>query len=301
MHNTPICFASTWAHGPAEALTAVWLDIADLNAESLLVGGMVRHFRRRLMLRWRMTRFYRIARKIGFTKTLRLRLLRKDVLARFQLHGVNTHLLIRGNSSDIDVFYQIFIEEEYACLEDVAGDGLIIDAGANVGYSSIYFLTKFRRCRVIAVEPDADNFAVLKRNLAAYADRVVAHHTGLWSHATQLLLEPAPYRDGRAWTRQVREVASGEAGSMWAISIGDIISAAGVDHVSLLKMDIEGAEAVVFAEGAYNDWLGVVDAIAIELHDDSQFGNASEIFFSAIESEGFALSRSGELTICCRS
>jgi hypothetical protein len=67
-----------------------------------------------------------------------------------------------------------------------------------------------------------------------------------------------------------------------------------------LKMDIEGAEAVVF--GALDiSWLDRVDNIAIELHHDTAFGNASGIFSSAIAKRGFATSRCGELTICRRS
>lgn len=70
-------------------------------------------------------------------------------------------------------------------------------------------------------------------------------------------------------------------------------------RISLLKVDIEGAEAVVFGRDCQS-WLGKVDAIAIELHDDSGFGNASGIFFDAIRGHGFEVSSVGELTICQR-
>jgi hypothetical protein len=45
-------------------------------------------------------------------------------------------------------------------------------------------------------------------------------------------------------------------------------------------------------------WLDKVDAMAIELHDDSSFGNATQVFFSAIKDRGYTVSQSGELTIC---
>ena len=45
-------------------------------------------------------------------------------------------------------------------------------------------------------------------------------------------------------------------------------------------MDIEGAETIVFSSG-FEQWIEHVDAIAIELHDDSPFGPASEIFHRA--------------------
>jgi hypothetical protein len=65
-------------------------------------------------------------------------------------------------------------------------------------------------------------------------------------------------------------------------------------------MDIEGAEAIVFSEG-YEAWLDKVDTIAIELHEDSDFGSAPEIFHTAVDGHGFELTRSGELTLCRRT
>ncbi len=49
------------------------------------------------------------------------------------------------------------------------------------------------------------------------------------------------------------------------IAMDEIIERSSTSRVSLLKMDIEGADAV----GSTDSWLPKVDAIAIELHDDS--------------------------------
>jgi FkbM family methyltransferase len=209
-------------------------------------------------------------------------------------------LAIRSGSSDIEVFHQIFVEEEYACLDNISDVGLIIDAGAYVGYSSIYFLNRFPHCHIVAIEPDPDNFAVLQRNLSKYGERIELVNAGIWSHTTQLVLQRAAYRDGYEYTKQVRECENGEVPEMDGVDIESILSASRYDRVSLLKMDIEGAEAVVFA-GTHHEWLSRIDAIAIELHDDSSFGIASDAFFSAIKGQDFQVSRSGELTICLRT
>lgn len=50
-------------------------------------------------------------------------------------------LRCRANTSDIDVFYGVFVLREYACLDDVEDATLIVDCGANVGYSAAYFLS----------------------------------------------------------------------------------------------------------------------------------------------------------------
>jgi hypothetical protein len=95
-------------------------------------------------------------------------------------------LICRPNTSDLNVFNQIFIEREYACLDHLSNVDLVIDGGANVGYSSAYFLTQFPKCSVISVEPDPFNFAVLETNLASYNERAKLVHSGLWSHPVGL-------------------------------------------------------------------------------------------------------------------
>ena len=208
-------------------------------------------------------------------------------------------LQIRRSSSDIDVFMQVFFEREYACLDDVVNASLIFDCGANVGYSSAYFLARHPTCHIVAVEPDPENFAALTRNLSAYGDRVTLVRAGIWSHATKLAIAQVQYRDGREWTRQVRPCEAGDDEGIEGVDIGSILGSLEYDRISILKMDIEGAEAVIFSAN-YESWLETVDAVAIELHDDSTFGNGSDIFFAAINGQDFKVTRSGELTICRR-
>jgi hypothetical protein len=64
-------------------------------------------------------------------------------------------------------------------------------------------------------------------------------------------------------------------------------------------MDIEGTEALVFA-GSHEAWLGKTDALLAELHDDSYFGKATEVFYPAMDRYHFIVSRSGELRVCRR-
>ena len=208
-------------------------------------------------------------------------------------------LYLRAGSSDRAAFLEIFLEHEYGCLDDLRAPRLIIDCGANAGYSSAYFLSRFPESRVIAVEPDSGNFALLSRNMAPYGERVSLVRAGVWSHSVPLVVSSDTFRDGREWARQVRPARDGEVADLQGVDVGSLLSSSGCERISLLKMDIEGAEAVVFA-GDCSAWLDRVDAMAIELHDDSSFGKATDVFFAAIRGHGFDVSRSRELTICRR-
>ena len=164
-------------------------------------------------------------------------------------------LVCREGSSDFHVFHQIFIEREYSCLDDLTDLRLIIDCGANTGYSAAYFLSRFPRCQVIAVEPDPGNFAILQRNVAPYGERVRAIRAGIWSHATGLKLSEMPYGDGREWSRQVRACGPDEAADFPALDVSTLLRESGHSSIGVLKVDIEGAEKVVFGPGC-ESWIG---------------------------------------------
>jgi FkbM family methyltransferase len=216
--------------------------------------------------------------------------------SKYALHPVQC----RTKSSDVSVFWQIFISREYSCLDDVASADLIIDCGANIGCSAAYFLTGYPHCKLIAVEPDPKNFEMLSRNLAPYGDRAKLLHAAVWSHPARLTFAETPYRDGSGWSRQVREcLADEEEAGFAAVGIGDLLKQSGRSRISILKIDIEGAEAVVFSKN-YESWIDQVDTLVIELHDDTMFGDCSSVFEKAIAGRGFTKSHCEELTVCKR-
>jgi FkbM family methyltransferase len=205
-------------------------------------------------------------------------------------------LFVRSGTSDPVVFRQIFIDREYACLDHLTGVGLVIDCGANVGYSSAYFLSRFPGCRVMAVEPDPDNFRSLQRNLAPYGDRATAIRAGVWSRPARLTLRPGGYRGGDHWARQVAETTADDPNGFDAVDVGTLLAWSGADRISVLKVDIEGAEAEVFARN-YEGWLDRVEALVIELHDDTVFGPATPVFDRAVAGRPVRRSRFEELTV----
>ena len=207
-------------------------------------------------------------------------------------------LTARTFSSDVQVFHQIFATREYRCLDDVQQDKveLIVDCGANEGYSAAYFLSRFPNSEVIALEPDRDNYKVLKRNVAPYVGRSTTLNVAVWSACTTLQLDESTQGTGREWGRQF--TASGVQGSstVQALDIDSVLKDSGYERISLLKIDIEGAEAEVFAKN-YESWLPKVDHIVIELHGPE----CEKIFHEAIRGQDFSISSCDELTVCKRA
>jgi FkbM family methyltransferase len=217
--------------------------------------------------------------------------------APYKLYSRNTRfpLWCRPRSSDLDMFAEIICHRAFRCLDSINSAQLIVDCGANVGYSSAYMLTRYPSAKVIAIEPDADNFSMLEQNLTPYAGRYMGICSAVWSHRTGLVLSQEQLGAGNECARTVRPVRDGEVPAIMALDIGTVLEQSGFDRISILKVDIEGAERVVFASN-YKAWLGRVDNIVIELHD----AECIRVFETAIASENFAVSTCDDQTVCLR-
>jgi len=187
----------------------------------------------------------------------------------------------------------IYMDHEYAALDDLDDVKLIVDCGANVGFASTYFLNRYPQAHVIAVEPDDRNVEMLRRNLQPYGDRATIHATGIWSHTTGLVVCKGQYRDQQEWSTQVRECRAGETADIQAMDLQTILEKSGFDAIDLLKVDIERSEAEVFSLN-YDIWLKRTHSIVIELHDS----DCERIFFQALSPYTYDLSRFGEVTTC---
>ena len=217
----------------------------------------------------------------------------RDTISTFKLYSKESRsaILCRRNGSDAYVFGQIFAYREYRCIDDVRDPKLIIDCGANIGCSSVYFLNRFPDATVICIEPDPDNFLIMETNLELYKARVRAIRSAIWSRTTSLVLG-----DGQAWARKVKEDTCGAGTAVPAIDIGSLLETSGFDRISLLKIDIEGSEKEVFATN-YQSWLAKTDTLVIELHGPE----CTSIVEGALSGQGFAMSHCDELTVFKRT
>jgi FkbM family methyltransferase len=245
----------------------------------------------------RVTWYTRAARKLGPISLIRLQL-QKRYGSNQQLQKLTSRLLrhpvyARPGSSDLVVFDQIFVHCEYRCLDDLTDPKLILDCGANVGYSSTYFLSKFPGCFVVAVEPDPSNFEMLQRNLLPYEGRYTLIRAAVWPRAELLRFNKTVAGLGREWARRVEPADCDTMDDIETIDIPGLIARSPYKRVSLLKVDIEGAETELFGSEP-RTWLRLVDNIVIELHGDV----AKKSFFDAIDEKRFNISICDELTVC---
>jgi FkbM family methyltransferase len=174
-------------------------------------------------------------------------------------------LCVRSNhGADAFIHSEVFDQQCYRLPLDRA-PATILDLGANIGLSAIYFARLFPRAELACVEPAPDNLRVLEKNLKlnAVGARVIPAAVDVDDGRTLLELDERDY--GHRVVVQSPAV-SRAALEVDAISVPTILGRLSWKRVGLLKVDIEGHEAVLFARDC--GWLDRVDALCIEWHVD---------------------------------
>jgi FkbM family methyltransferase len=215
----------------------------------------------------------------GLVRAIASKLIGGQSLLRVTKTGCRFPFWLRLPSSDVPTYKQVFIDREYD-FSVVKNPSTIIDAGANIGLASIWFANKFPDAIILAIEPENSNFELLKKNLAMYPN-VIPIRAALWS--TEGLIRLTDPGIGN-WGFRTKGMVDSEDPIMDsehlvnAVTVESLIKLYKLERVSILKIDIEGAEKEVFSESA--NWIGSVDSIIIELHDRFKEG-CSDVFHSS--------------------
>lgn len=223
----------------------------------------------------------------------------KDFVANYPDYGVAIKLRKRP-SSDLNVFAQIYQYKEYKPLVATFQKYFpkdeklnIIDAGSNIGLTSVYLSKYFPDSNFITIEPDTSNFKNVSYNLEANGiQNAVKIKGGLWSKNTNLKLVN-DFRDKNDWSIRVEE--TNEEGDLKAFSVNYLRNEHHFETIDILKIDIEGSEKEVFT-GATADvsFLSKTKCIAIEIHDEF---DCREAIYKILREHNFDFFESGELTI----
>lgn len=146
-----------------------------------------------------------------------------------------------------DEFYElkkeIFSENCYY-LELENENPVIVDAGAHIGMTVVYFKMLFPKSRIIAFEPVPDNFEILKKNVEENQLENVELYQAVVAPKSGILRINEPIGEG-AWKSGAGIIPKGWKGiqtnreiKVEAVGIEEILQ----EKIDLFKMDIEGME-----------------------------------------------------------
>ena len=187
---------------------------------------------------------------------------------------VEREFFYRDTFADRGVLEQVFRNRDYSTQKlaknpqiwnafcRIRSEGktpLIVDLGANIGASALWFATEFSGSHVVAVEPEESNCVLLRRNLSTL--NVDIREAAIGARDGRVKITNP---DSTAWAYRTAEAAGGPY-QMVSMSrlVGEKIAQGYVPF--LVKIDIEGGERDLFE--SLTDWIDQFSLLIIELHD----------------------------------
>ncbi|GAB4234889.1 MAG: hypothetical protein Tsb0034_08790 [Ekhidna sp.] len=184
----------------------------------------------------------------------------------------NQKFSLRNHTSDIAVYLEIYESGEYDLLLRYISEmrieiNTILDIGSNIGMSILFFQNEFPKSKIIALEPDKSNYEQLQENIELNAlEQVIPINAGIWVSDAKLSID-ADFRGGNHWSLAVVEDING---AIQGVTIDSLIEDQKLDTIDLLKIDIEGAEEILFRYPEKCNYLERVQIACIEIHEEVQ-------------------------------
>ncbi len=157
----------------------------------------------------------------------------------------------------------------------------IIDCGANVGVTVLYWKHLYPHARIVALEADSVICEMLRHNCEGMSD-VTVLEAAAWTENGELDFNMEGSLGGHLADLS-ESTDRGTNIKVRSVRLRDLLT----DRIDLLKLDIEGAEIDVLADCF--DQLSNVDRLFVEYHAfvdrDQRIGE----FFSLLEDAGFVI------------
>ena len=188
---------------------------------------------------------------------------------KFNNHSWQVYL---RDQIDQSVFNEIFKFKEYRRAEEqiINAKNPILDVGSHIGLFSLYCRALNEQAKIFAVEPEADNLKILEQNIkennlknieivsAALSDKTGEGNLIISSDNHNHYLADDFLDDSFAAVQAIK-----------VFSLPDLLVQYQISKISLLKMDIEGAEYKIFESLSFDDFLKI-QAIIMEYHISSK-------------------------------
>jgi FkbM family methyltransferase len=202
--------------------------------------------------------------------------------------GLPEQVYLRAHTSDIHTFREIFLREEYS-IKLPFTPKTIVDAGANIGFTTLFFHRLYPSAKIVSLEPDSGNFKILKQNTSGYPN-LYPLQSALFNRVGEIKIVDEGHGIRGFMAREITADQTGQ--TMPCTTLDELMSKHNINEIDILKMDIEGSELEVFQHEP-EKWLPKVKCLIIELHDRMKPG-CSKAVFQAISRHNFEFSIKGE-------
>jgi FkbM family methyltransferase len=186
-------------------------------------------------------------------------------------------LKIPDSASFLSTYHEIFVQRIYA-FESKSEVPKILDLGANIGLSVLFFKLLYPHAQITAFEADPNIFRYLEENIVGngYKD-VTLINEAAWNSNTTLTFEDEGADGGKIASKQ-----DTNGTQVKAIDMGEYLKNNPVDF---LKIDIEGAEDLVL--NACQSSLTELSWIFVEYHSKANKKQSLDQILAILSRHGF--------------
>lgn len=196
-------------------------------------------------------------------------------------------LWARPGTTDLKVLWDTFHYKYHLPPLKLKSDCIIVDLGANVGYTVTHFAYLYPDAYIVGIEMDKDNYEIAKKNIQYFDQRCHLKHAAVWSNTERVIYDA----DGEWGFHVVNQESNTNCNfkSAPAKTIADIIEEHKLASIDYLKMDIEGSEAEILKDP--KEWLNSVQSMKIEVHPQFNPNATMENCSKILKSYGFKCSK----------
>lgn len=185
-----------------------------------------------------------------------------ELVFRYEDPIGDVNLVLRANDGADGFIHGEVFNHQYYYNPQLTSPETILDLGANIGLTAVYFGRLYPQAQIACVEPMPNNLELLRKNIELNGTKAEIFPAAVDVTDGTVVME-TDYKD---YGFKVGQVGI----SVAAVSVPTIMTRMGWSRVDFVKMDIEGHEATVLKQNA--EWLHHVGCLAAEIHDDELVG-----------------------------
>lgn len=217
--------------------------------------------------------------KTGISDTERKKVLSPQYIENNSTQLFGTQFHYTSGSALLHSLDEIFLQDIYKFTTS-SQKPYIVDCGANMGLSILYFKRQYPNAEIDAFEPDKNIFTVLKKNTDSFFkdESVRIHEKAVWKEVTELEF----FSDGGLSGSTVLDFSNTETTTkVKTVDLKKFLERS----VDFLKIDIEGAENDLIFD--LRGHLGNVKHFFLEYHGIKDSPQNLGDILNLLKSEGF--------------
>lgn len=202
--------------------------------------------------------------------------------ATFRLRSGERIYLRAAPATDVLTAYEMFVAEVYRDVGPEPNPAVkrVVDVGANVGLSLVYWANRYPKAALVAFEPHPVHLASLRRNLEinGIADRVQVHAAAACT---------APGTAHLSDEENCSAVVDGKTTGAQRVEAVDFFASIGIEPIDLLKIDIEGGEYALLEDARFAALR--VSRLVLEWHKTDEHPEGRQWCERQLESMGYTV------------